>query len=266
MRAMRLNVRRFLMLSGITTCIHAALLTTSCAWNQPLGVLGSLPQTGSLHPTASSTGSQAPDVLPWSDLVRVHTRRGVVYSDAGLLRQFDLRATLMTPRLLTAWENGYADAHGRELEGLERTLYETSLWPSLSSETNGSEGNPVNQVDQAESGAPEPMLWFLVSSYVTDQPHRDLGATYSIWDITATWITPDGQKETLYPKVIDEQRFSPAMTELLPHTNDFDDIYAIGFPVSAFMLHDLPPWQAGGQVELHVKSALASTSLLWQLQ
>ena len=213
--------------------VAAAALVSSCA---------SLPREGALPVAAAADGSTD----GWRvESVRA-TRRFEPYDWANRLA--DLRATLLTPRLRKAFIDDRADFHGRFAADAQRDFVAF--------------GNPDEGVDAtALSGPPgEGELLVFVAFYASDQKNRDLAVGGSIWGVRLTRGTT-----RVKPLKIERVRQSPAVVDVFPWVDRYDDLYLLRFAIvdaatsTAMMTTGEPP------LVLEVDSAIARTSVRWTL-
>lgn len=197
------------------------------------GSLGcsSIPHTGTVHVSPAADGA-------WPAVVAEHTRQAESFD--WLVRQADLRAVLVTPRLRKAFLDARDEFHGK-------------LAVELQTELIGM-GAPDEGVDAPMRAAPqsEEQIVVLVALYVTDQKNRDISAGYTIWD---TELVIGDQR--VRPTAMETLRNSPAAADVFPFIDRFDDLYLVRFP------GPLP--SAAGPVRLELSSALATTVVEWQL-
>ena len=123
-------------------------------------------------------------------------------------------------------------------------------------------GNPDEGVDAtALSGPPgEGELLVFVAFYASDQKNRDLAVSGSIWDVRLTRGTT-----RVKPLKIERVRQSPAVVDVFPWVDRYDDLYLLRFAIvdaatsTAMMTTGEPP------LVLEVDSAIARTSVRWTL-
>jgi hypothetical protein len=196
----------------------------------------SLPQDG--------TASLAPGTASWQQAVNDNSRRHESYD--WFMRTADLRATLVTPRLRKAFIEHRNEFHGRFADEQEKELLQL--------------GTADDAVDTATTAGPqaEQEVLVFVAMYVADQKHRDVSASYSIWDVSL-----ERGDARVRPLKMENVRSSPAVRALFPYVDRFDDLYLFRFPLvdkSGSMM--LSP----GALRLHIRSALADASVAWELQ
>ncbi|MCC7073731.1 MAG: hypothetical protein IT383_20640 [Deltaproteobacteria bacterium] len=191
----------------------------------------SIPHAG---PVSVASGAHA----AWTPVVAEHTRQAESFD--WLVRQADLRAVLVTPRLRKAYLDARADFHGELAKELQTELVGM--------------GAPDEGVDAPLRAAPqaEEQIVVLVALYVTDQKNRDISASYTIWD---TELVIGDRR--VRPTAMETLRNSPAAADVFPFIDRFDDLYLVRFP------GPLPA--AGGPIRLVLSSALATAAVEWQL-
>lgn len=206
-----------------------------------LGALLSCAGPRSSGPTALAPSEQ----LPWRDALTQATRRIEPYD--GLLRQADVRATLITPRVRKAFATARREFHGQFAAQAERELLAF--------------GEPDAGVDVMSRPKPESeeQVVFFVAMYVSDQKNRDISASYTIWETTLE--RGDARVKPLHIEVV---RGSPSVTAVFPYADRFDDLYLVRFPLTdvsgrAFLSPGAEP------LRLHIHSALADATLDWTL-
>lgn len=184
----------------------------------------------------------------WAEEVKLHTTSNEAYHYASL--EADLRATLVTPRLRAAFVKARANFHGKPSRDFEKLLLQLDQ-----------PADPPRGDDLPEPKGAEQQVVIFASLYVRNLVHRSLDANYSEWDVTLS-----RGDATVRPVEIDVLRFTPAIKALLPHTDRFDEIYILRFPLveaeSGKVL------LAGGKdpVELRIASAMADVSVAWRLE
>lgn len=189
---------------------------------------------------ASGPVSAAPlERSDWATVLAEHTRRAESFD--WTVRQADLRAALVTPRLRKAFLDGREGFHGK-------------LAAEFQTELVGL-GEPDEGVDAPMKAAPdaESDIVILVALYVTDQKNRDISASYTIWDTTLAV-----GEQRLRPKKMETLRNSPAAAEVFPFIDRFDDLYLLRFagPLPA----------QGGPLKLELHSARARAAVEWTLK
>lgn len=184
----------------------------------------------------------------WEQAVREHTRKVEVYEWA--VRQVDLRATLVTPRLRAAFLTAQERLHGRIADELKRDLIDLGVPPDEGA------SRPLGTRPRAE----EEILVY-VCFYVADQRNRDLAAGYSIWD---TELVRGATR--VQPTRIDAMKYSPALEALLPHADRFDEVYALRFPLVHRESGNVVFGPGEPPLRLEVRSALGAAVVDWTLQ
>ncbi|MDP2340467.1 MAG: hypothetical protein Q8O67_05900 [Deltaproteobacteria bacterium] len=212
----------------------AAPLLVSCATT--------IPQTGGVTlPPSTSLAS-------WETEMAEATRRVEPYD--WFMRQADLRATLITPRLRKAFLDERARFHGRFADETQRELIGL--------------GNVDEGVDAARTIARpegEEQVLVFVAMYAADQKNRDLSASYSIWDTALV----RGDKK-VKPISVENVRASPAVREVFPYIDRFDDLYLFRFPLVEASSGTALFGPGPEELRLEVKSALAECVVSWTLQ
>jgi hypothetical protein len=181
----------------------------------------------------------------WSNTLAEHTRRAEPYRWA--MRQADMRATLVTPRLRAAYVRHRSEFHGQFAEKTERELVAM--------------GEADEGVDAAMKPGPdaEQQVVVFVAMYVADQKNRDIAASYTIWDTQLA-----RGDAVVKPLKIETVRSSPAVSAIFPYVDRFDDLYLVRFPLVD--AQGVPLVSPGGEpLELQVKSALADARVAWSL-
>ena len=184
----------------------------------------------------------------WSEEVKLHTTSNESYDYASL--EADLRATLVTPRLRAAFAASRADFHGKPSQNFEKLLLQLDQ-----------PADPPRADELPEPKGAEQQVVIFASLYVRNLVHRSLAANYSEWDVTL-----QRGDATVRPVEIEVLRYTPTIKALLPHTDRFDEIYILRFPlVDAESGNTL---LAGGKdpVELRIASAMADVSVKWRLE
>jgi len=214
--------------------LAASFAVTACATVIPAGG----PVTLSPSTTLSS----------WEVEMAQATRRSEPYE--WTMRQADLRATLITPRLRRAFLDEREKFHGKFADKTHTELVGL--------------GEPDEGVDGAKvlSGpAGEEQVLVFVAMYAADQKNRDLSASYTIWD---TQLSRGANK--VRPLSIENVRASPAVSDVFPYVDRFDDLYLFRFPLveassGTAVLADGPE-----PLRLEVRSAVADCVVSWDLK
>lgn len=195
----------------------------------------SIPSAGPVAAAPASSKAEG----EWARVLAEHTRQAESFD--WTVRQADLRATLVTPRLRKAFLDARDSFHGK-------------LAAEFQTELVGM-GQPDEGVDAPMKAAPdaEADIVVLVALYVTDQKNRDISASYTIWDTTLVV-----GEQRLKARKMETLKNSPAAAEVFPFIDRFDDLYLLRFP------GPLPA--GGGPLRLELKSALASPAVEWTLQ
>jgi hypothetical protein len=163
------------------------------------------------------------------------------------VRAADMRATLITPRLRKAFLEHRGEFHGQFARTVAKDLVQMG---------NADEG--VDAPMKSKPDAEEQVLVF-VAMFVTNQKERDLAANTTIWDTKLVRGTA-----SVKPTKIESLRMSPAVPEVFPYVDRFDEIYLMRFPlVDAQGRSFLTP--GGEALRLEVKSALADAVVEWEL-
>lgn len=183
--------------------------------------------------------------VEWTDAVAEHTRRGQYYD--WFVRQADTRAMLITPRVRKAYLDNRPEFQGVFAEDTERELVALG------------EPDPGVDVESRPKPESEEQVLFFVAMYVTDQKNRDIGASYTIWETTL-----ERGDARAAPIKIETVKGSPAVMDVFPFADRFDDLYLVRFPlVDAQGRPFLSP--GGEPLRLRIKSALAEIELEWAL-
>lgn len=211
-----------------------AVSTISCA--TPYATAGAV----EMSPTAPSS--------TWDLEVTAATRRVEPYD--WFMRQADLRATLVTPRLRRVFLDERAQFHGRFADQTQQELV------GLGTADEGVDAEKT----LAQPAGEEEVLVF-VAMYVADQKNRDLSASYTIWD---TVLSRGGQK--VRPSKVENVRASPAVKEVFPYIDRFDDLYLFRFPLVDAKTGTRLFGPGSEPLVLEVSSALADCVVSWDLQ
>lgn len=198
-------------------------------------------------PRGAGSVSIAPkEKLAWTDAIAEATRRDEPYDWA--VRQADVRATLITPRVRKAFIDARADFHGKFIDETARELVELG------------EPDPGVDVESRPRPESEEQVIFFVAMYVTDQKNRDISAGYTIWET----LLQRGDAIAA-PIKIDVVRSSPAVSGVFPYADRFDDLYFVRFPLTD--AEGRPFLSPGPEpLRLLIKSALAEATLEWTLE
>ncbi len=173
------------------------------------------------------------------------TRRAEVY--VGLDRRADLRATLLTPRVREAFLRERDRFHGAFAAEAERE------WIAMGSADEG--------VDAPMRPGPvgEHEILVFVAFYSSDPRERSLATRTSIWDVH---LVRDGRR--LRPATVESIRLSPAVVDVFPYVDRFDDLYLLRFPVVDAATGAAP--LTAGMLALEVRSAEADCVVDWLLR
>lgn len=200
-------------------------------------------RTGPVSITPGATAARTQS--EWVQIVEEHSRRVEVYDIP--IRQLDLRATLVTPRLRKAFLDAREEFQGR-----------FSKRTALDLVALGDPDEGVDAVMRPGPEAEEQVLVF-VAMYVTDQKNRDISASYTIWDTRLV-----RGAAAVEPVAIETLRNTPAVVDMFPYVDRFDDVYLLRFPLVDFEGRTfLSP--GGEPLRLEVKSALAEAAVEWTL-
>jgi hypothetical protein len=181
----------------------------------------------------------------WEHVVREHTRQVEVYFWA--VREVDLRATLVTPRLRTAFIAAQERLHGRAAHAFAADLLRLGAPPD--------EG--VDAPMLSRPTAEEEVIVYL-AFYARDRANRDLAAGYSIWDVELV-----RGNARVRPLSMRQEAFSPALRALLPHIDTFDDVYVARFPLVDAATGTPMLAGDGAPLRLEVKSAIGYAIVEW---
>jgi hypothetical protein len=223
-----LSVVRSVVVAGIA--LAGSTLMTSCA---------TVPQNGSAR-MAPTDGAN------WTDVLRENTRRVETWSST--LRTADLRATLVTPRLRAAFIQSRAQFHGQFAR--ERFMDLVAL---------GEKDQGVDAPMTTHPGAEEQVIVF-VSMYVQNQKNREVAIHSSIWD---THLVRG--KASVAPTHIDVVKISPAVVDMFPYVDRFDDVYVFRFPIVDAATGTSFTAPGDEPLRLEVQSALADARVSWTL-
>lgn len=211
----------------------AVLTVAACA---------TMPARGPVELSSSSLSSPS----SWEAELAGATRRVEPYDWA--VRQADLRATLITPRLRKAFAAERARFHGRFARDAATELLAM--------------GGVDEGVDATAVAAPqsEEQVLVFVAFYAADQKNRDLAIKGSIWDVVLV-----RGPQRVKPIAIETVRSSPAVSEVFPYVDRFDDLYLLRFPL-VDPATGFAPLAAGAEpLHLEIASALATCEVSWSL-
>lgn len=191
--------------------------------------------------------SSAPAETSWDAIVAEHTRRHEVYHE--LIREADLRATLITPRFRKAFQDHRAAFAGRIADDLRMEFVALGQRPD--------EGVDAPMLNGPKA---EEEVLVVVAFYARDQSNTDLAASDSIW--TTELIRG---KAHVRPKKIEPWRYDPAVVAIFPHVDRFDQIYLMRFPLVDAKTGVALLSPGGPPLVLDVKSALAHARVQWEM-
>jgi len=199
--------------------------------------------------TSGPVNMVAPVSAPsaWDAVLKEHTRRSQSYVIPSL--EVDLRATLVTPRLRSAYIAARERFHGQIGEDLEDELAALGKKPD-----EGVDGKMQKGPD-----AEEHVLVF-VAIFVRDQRYRDLSVSSSIWDVALTRGTA-----RVAPSSVDRLRVDPGLQGVFPFVDRFDQAYLVRFPLVDATTGTAMLSPGGAPVTLTVASALGTTQAGWTL-
>lgn len=203
-------------------------------------------------PNKSGTTAIAPrEKTTWRATFDAHTRRDQSWSWA--VRQADVRATLITPALRKAFLDARSEFQGRFADETERELIALG------------EPDPGVDVESRPKPESEEQVIFFIAMYVTDQKNRDIGASYSIWNTTLHRGGAGGAAGAgTRPLKIETVKASPAVMDIFPTADRFDDLYLVRFPLTDSA--GKPFMMPGGEpLILRIESALAKLEMQWTL-
>jgi hypothetical protein len=202
------------------------------------------PASGALDMTSSVAKDASGE---WEHVVRDHTRQVEIYN--WTIREVDMRATVVTPRLRSAFIAARERLHGRAAHDWEDDLLKLGKPPDEGVDA------PMMKGPDAE----EQVIVFLCF-YVTDQKFRDLAASYTVWD---THLVRGAAR--VKPTSMSEEPWSPALAALLPHVDRFDDIYILRFPLVDAKTGTAMLSPGGEPLRLELDSAIANAATEWTL-
>lgn len=183
----------------------------------------------------------------WEPELLAATRRVEPYE--WTMRKADLRATLITPRLRKVFLDERARFHGRFADETQQELI------GLGSADEGVDAKKTLSKPETE----EQVLVF-VAMYAADQKNRDLSASYTIWD---THLVRGDKK--VKPLSVENVKASPAVAEVFPYIDRFDDLYLFRFPLVEASSGTAVLAPGPEELRLEVKSALADCVVSWTL-
>jgi hypothetical protein len=183
----------------------------------------------------------------WQKVLKEHTRRNQHYLWSSL--EADLRATLVTPRLRSAFVQDRGSFHGAIAREFGDDLLKLGEPPD--------EG--MDAPLQTRPDAEEEVLVF-ISMFVRDAKHRDLDASYSIWDIELM-----RGEAVVRPIDVERVRYSPGLVDIVPYVDRFDKSYMLRFPLVDADTGQ-PMMSPGGEpLRLRIVSALGEVITEWKL-
>jgi hypothetical protein len=224
--------------------VALALLTAGCASMPAHGPVALAPLAATT-PTVMSTPTSSS--TSWDGELRGATRRVEAYDWA--MRQADLRATLITPRLRQAFAREQTRFHGRFARDAAKELL-----------AMGVVDEGVDATAIARPGNEEQVL-VVAAFYVADQRHRDLAMKGSIWDVA---LVVDGVR--VKPLAIEPIRVTPSVQDLLPYVDRFDDLYLLRFPLVDAATGVEPLSLRASALHLEIASALATCDVSWSFE
>ena len=192
--------------------------------------------------------SGASTTSEWKDVLLSHTRRDEVFDWTD--RQVDMRATLVTPHLRQAFREHRSHFHGRIARDMQMDLVALGQPPD--------EG--PDAATETRPRAEEQVIIYL-AFYASQLAHRDLAASYGIWDVRLV-----RGEASATPVSIEQTRYSPAVKAVFPHADRFDEIYILRFPMTDRDNGEPFLSPGGAPLELHVESALAQARVSWMLE
>ena len=211
----------------------------------PLCACGSAKGPVKMTEAATSAGA-------WERVVAEHTRQRRVFNleDVSYM-QMDLRATLVTPRLRSAFAQARPRLHGAVAEKFDDVLIEMGAPPDEGMDAERVLTRPLD----------EERVLVVVSVYVAHEDGANFDhARYSIWDLNL-----ERGDAKVAPEDIERIRYSAALQGLLPHADRYDETYLLRFPL-VDTSSGTPLLSPGGEpLRFTVKSGVASATLEWQL-
>lgn len=201
-----------------------------------------MPRTGELEIAAPVPRERAD---AWEQVVHEHTRQVEVYHWA--VREVDMRATLVTPRLRSAFIAAKERLHGRAAHSFAADLVRLGAPPD--------EGVDAPMLSRPKA---EEEVVIYMAFYARNRAYRDLAAGYSIWDVEL--VRGDTR---VRPLRLRQEAYSPALKALLPHIDNFDDVYVARFPL-VDPITGAPMFSTDGPpLRLEVKSAIGYAIVEW---
>lgn len=215
----------------LATVVVGLLAAAGCA---------SLPAGGPVEVAPATTATT------WDAELARATRRVEPYQWA--MRQADLRATLITPRLRQAFLTERSRFHGRFARDAATELLAMGVVD---------EGVDATAIDRPKG---EEQILVFVAFYAADQKNRDLAITGSIWDVA---LVRGGAR--VKPMAIEAVRSSPAVSQVFPYVDRFDDLYLLRFPLVDPATGAAPLAPGTEPLHLEIASALATCDVSWSL-
>lgn len=218
-------------LRAVAIAMAAAFAGSGCA---------TIPASGPVELAPASTTAS------WDAELKRATRRVEPYEWA--MRQADLRATLITPRLRRAFAAERTHFHGRFARDAATELLAMGVVD---------EGVDASAIDRPKS---EEQVLVFVAFYAADQRHRDLAIKGSIWDVA---LVRGGAR--VKPLAIEPVRSTPAVMQVFPYVDRFDDLYLLRFPLVDAASGATPLGPGSEPLHLEIASALATCDVSWSL-
>jgi hypothetical protein len=218
--------------------VGGALVATGVLGGFGAGGCATVPAAGPAHLAPATT------TTTWEAARDEATRRVEVYD--VLDRQADLRATLLTPRVRKAFLDERARFHGAFAAAAQRD------WVAMGTADEGVDATP----QKGPQGEDEVLVF--VAFYASDPKTRSLATRTSIWDVA---LVHDSLR--VRPSRIEELSVSPAVVEVFPYVDRFDDVYLLHFPLVDAATGATP--LRAGELALEVTSARAACVVRWAL-
>jgi hypothetical protein len=226
--------------AGLRLLGVVATLTVSAGATLTVSACATVPASGPVEVAPSSSATA------WDAELARATRRVEPYDWA--MRQADLRATLITPRLRQAFAAERTRFHGRFARDTATELLAMGVVD---------EGVDATAIDRPKS---EEQVLVFVAFYAADQKNRDLAIKGSIWDVALV----RGQQR-VKPVAIEPVRSSPAVVDVFPYVDRYDDLYLLRFPL-VDAATGFTPLAAGPEpLHLEIASAIATCDVSWSL-